>query len=397
MASVAKRKWTYKGREKEAWVVRYVDKGGAHRSRQFEKKKDADTHARHVENELEAGTHVARSTSLTVEKVIEEYLALMNRRLSDGSISRSYFERINLGLKYPRETLASVKLTDLTWQQVYAAAEQWRVRVQANTGAPMAHSSLNYNFWLFSHLIEWAMRRGYCAKNPAKQARKEWGAIPTTAIDTFAREEIQALFRALESRAWKHQKLTHDRMRATVYLGALCGLRIGEIFALEWSAIDWNNRLIHVRQSMDRKGNIRPPKTESGRRSVPMPAPIAAALDLIPRAGTLIFRTSEGGNPFGGSTFYGKWWALLDRAGIAKGESGYRHFHALRHFAGSLWLEQGASLAEVSQLLGHANTAVTAKVYSHALKSNELQQPLVERCAQGLLPAPIAQEVRKAA
>ena len=35
MASLAKREWVHKGEAKTAWVVRYKDPSGAHRSRQF--------------------------------------------------------------------------------------------------------------------------------------------------------------------------------------------------------------------------------------------------------------------------------------------------------------------------------------------------------------------------
>ena len=42
MASVAKRKWTYQGKERAAWVVRYVDRLGARRSETFKTMKEAD-------------------------------------------------------------------------------------------------------------------------------------------------------------------------------------------------------------------------------------------------------------------------------------------------------------------------------------------------------------------
>ena len=75
MASVAKRKWTYQGKAREAWVVRYKDRGGAHRSRQFDLKKDADAYKRKVENELEAGTHVALGQTLTIAALYDRYEA----------------------------------------------------------------------------------------------------------------------------------------------------------------------------------------------------------------------------------------------------------------------------------------------------------------------------------
>jgi predicted ATPase len=55
---------------------------------------------------------------------------------------------------------------------------------------------------------------------------------------------------------------------------------------------------------------------------------------------------------------------LLARAGVPVA---YR-LHDLRHTAGSHLLAEGVPLPEVSQILGHANPAITARLYAHALK-----------------------------
>lgn len=43
------------------------------------------------------------------------------------------------------------------------------------------------------------------------------------------------------------------------------------------------------------------------------------------------------------------------------------HAHAFRHGAATRALAAGASLPDVSKLLGHSSTAVTAGTYSHAV------------------------------
>jgi integrase len=42
-----------------------------------------------------------------------------------------------------------------------------------------------------------------------------------------------------------------------------------------------------------------------------------------------------------------------------------QRFHDLRHAAASLALEQGASLREVMELLGHSSITLTANTYGH--------------------------------
>jgi integrase len=41
-------------------------------------------------------------------------------------------------------------------------------------------------------------------------------------------------------------------------------------------------------------------------------------------------------------------------------------FHDLRHLAGSLLLAHGATMTEVSEILGHSSVEVTQRIYAHA-------------------------------
>lgn len=46
--------------------------------------------------------------------------------------------------------------------------------------------------------------------------------------------------------------------------------------------------------------------------------------------------------------------------------------HSLRHTCATLLIKEGAQLVEVSNLLGHANTEITAKLYIHQSESNAI-------------------------
>ena len=51
-----------------------------------------------------------------------------------------------------------------------------------------------------------------------------------------------------------------------------CGLRSGEVIALSWRDIDFDARLIHVRQAVEAGATtLKDPKTTAGVRSVPVP------------------------------------------------------------------------------------------------------------------------------
>ena len=57
---------------------------------------------------------------------------------------------------------------------------------------------------------------------------------------------------------------------------------------------------------------------------------------------------------------------ILDDAARRAGVVGVSH-HTFRHTHGSILLDQGWSIPEVSRRLGHANPKITAEVYSHAM------------------------------
>ncbi|WP_300115229.1 site-specific integrase [Sphingobium sp.] len=403
MASVAKRKWVYKGQPKEAWVVRYKDRGGQHRSRQFDRKKEADTYCRQVENELEAGTHIARTESRTMSQIFDEYLVDLERRANEKQVGLPYYEQTARALVYAREFMGDEKAIDITWQRVAAYGQHLRRTKGYYTRRLLTASTTRTFLGYLSIVMDYAVRRGYCARNVVPDARKELGAAPHEAIETFSREEMVRLVAAIDDRPRNINFRTQAFLRVIVYLGAMCGMRKGEIMALTWDAIDFDRMEIHVRQSLNMHDVVKGPKTKAGIRTIPLPGRAADALKafarfIVPEPRGLILRNRNGGG-WQDATFYRDLWhPFMRRAGIdTDREYGHRHFHALRHFAGSAWLDAGVPLPEVSRLLGHANMMITARVYSHAVGEISQRAPALEHCAGLLTGAPIAQELRKAA
>lgn len=411
MASVSKRQWTHKGVQKEAWVVRYKDIAGTHRSRQFDRKKEADTYCRQVENELDEGTHVARRDSRTVECLIDEYLKFQDRREHNGEISIARVRRVTFTLGYFKDQIGNLLLRDMKWQHVEKAFEQIRKRKHPSTGRTFSGATVRGALSDFSHCVGYGVRRQYAARNVVQDAMKEIGRIKVDPIDTFSREEVRRVIEAIEVRKFAEHRRKQDMQRCLVYLAAFCALRRGEIFALTPADIDFEGgRLLVSRSLNDDDDVLKEPKTRAGIREVPLPAIVAAALrqfwpQIVPEPRGLIFRTRDKAAGVHLRDIYRTYWyPLLERAGIAKTERGWRHFHALRHFAGSAWLDAGVPLADVSRMMGHANTQVTAQIYAHAIAEPNQRAGVLDACASALAPvrallapAPVAQELRNAA
>jgi len=76
----------------------------------------------------------------------------------------------------------------------------------------------------------------------------------------------------------------------------------------------------------------------------------------------LVF-VDEAGRPMPGHTVND----ALERIAHAAGVDARCTPHVLRHSAPSMMLSEGADIASVASVLGHANAGVTAAVYSHAI------------------------------
>ena len=61
------------------------------------------------------------------------------------------------------------------------------------------------------------------------------------------------------------------------------------------------------------------------------------------------------------------------KAGIPAIAERGRGFHVLRHTAGSMLLENGWTIAQVSAFLGHADVAITASIYLHAVSTGDIE------------------------
>lgn len=59
-------------------------------------------------------------------------------------------------------------------------------------------------------------------------------------------------------------------------------------------------------------------------------------------------------------------------------------FHTFRHTHGSMLLDEGWSIPEVSKRLGHASPKITAEVYSHAMRDRSRPLDFLDAVGNGL-------------
>jgi integrase len=150
--------------------------------------------------------------------------------------------------------------------------------------------------------------------------------------------------------------------RAMIIVALRCGLRIGELRALRWRDLELGpvNPALHVRQAMAREV-LGTPKSEAGRRTVPLCRSAAAALRAHLRHlhSEIVFAQPDTGEILT---------EAMTRTPLRRAQkaAGLRHlgWHVLRHTFASHLVMRGAKLEAVKELMGHSTIDQTMR-YVH--------------------------------
>jgi integrase len=215
------------------------------------------------------------------------------------------------------------------------------------------------NSWvLLSGILESAVEYGYLQANPARGVK-----FPQKGL-----REKPALI-AGESLAMLLAQLGEPHS-AMVQLIAATGLRIGELLALRWSALDLENGTLAVRASVF-EGQFQPPKTARALRTIPLGSQMIAVLsDHRSRssrtdANDLVFGNRRG-EPFRESKLLTR---VLQPAAQAAG-LGRVTWHQFRHIHSSLLNDLRVPAKIAQEQLGHASISTTLGIYTHVVDAS---------------------------
>ncbi len=146
------------------------------------------------------------------------------------------------------------------------------------------------------------------------------------------------------------------------YIALMSGLRKGEILALQWKDIDFENNVISVTKSVGHEGDqpyIKEPKTEAGNRIVPLLAPLKAELlKISPRIPDKFIVSDTGDKPLTNRRYI----TLYDEF---KRETGITcTAHQLRHSFATIAFESGLDAKTVQEIIGHKQISTTLDMYT---------------------------------
>lgn len=205
--------------------------------------------------------------------------------------------------------------------------------------------------------LEAAMEAGLIPSNPTRSRSLRLRA-PDKVERVLNRDETRRLLRAARGSPYE----------ALIVLAVTTGMREGELLALRWRDVDLDTGTLSVRGSVttDHDGELRilPPKTSRSRRTLYLPQVAIEALRRAPRRGPdLVFPAARGGLMRGTNLYSRHFLPLLAQAGLPR-----MKFHDLRDTAATHMLEDGTPINVVSEVLGHADEAITLRRYAHVTR-----------------------------
>jgi integrase len=225
----------------------------------------------------------------------------------------------------------------------------------------LSASSIRITFRLVKSCLEAAKKRGYIQLNPAEQI----------SLPKVERTQVKALTR--QQHALLLSESRKDIKGLPITLALETGMRIGEISALKWRDVDFEQNLIYVCRTKQRISNTSngksktklietTPKTQRSKRLIPLTSALKKQLLNAKSQSSSQYVVENRGESIEPRTISYRFERMKKTLNLPS-----LHFHALRHTFATRCIELGVNISTVSALLGHTSTKMTLDIYTHSI------------------------------
>ena len=247
-----------------------------------------------------------------------------------------------------------------------------------------SYSTIHKVYVLLNECLQYAVDTDKLDKNPCRLVKQ-----PPKKM--FEKKEIRWLSED-EIKLFKEQAVCKYKTGNDRYIYGLpisliiyTGLRCGELAALKWSDIDFENKKIYVRKNIvtiydyedtekkTRKVNLQPSTKTSEGRTIPL---IKSAEDILNSIKSKYQEINPDGFIINNSdkmvhvdTISDSYTNIAKTAGIENPLG----IHTLRHTFASLLIKKGVDIKIVSDILGHKDVSFTYNIYVHILEEQKTQ------------------------
>lgn len=337
----------YKDKERGTWyfVTRVKQLGGNSKQvkrRGFKTKKEAQI------AEAEALTSVPTVDGLTLGVIANEYIEWYTARRKQSSADKlKSILTLHIIPKFGEMKIESIRASHVMDYQTDL------IQKYSPSHVKKIHNIL-------SALFNFGIKMDYVKENPARIAGIS-GMDSPKHIDYWTLDEFKSFISHVDD-------LFYRTLFMTLYYS---GLRRGEILALTWADIDFENNTINVDKSVLHK-KVTTPKTDSSTRKLMMPSHVMRLLLLMERDAAptkpsyVVF--GEFHDSISNTTLARHYTKYIKISGVKR-----IRIHDFRHSHASYLINKGYLISIVAKRLGHSNPSTTLNVYSHLYPSTEAE------------------------
>lgn len=368
MATYEKRgnSWRYRistGKNPTTGKYEYISKSG------FKRKSDAKHHAEMVERQLRNGEYIAPSTS-TFKQVADDWLKQYANDVKVSSVrarEKAIYHAIERFNTYPIQTIKKHDYQRFVDDMSAQYSKNYVDSIVASTNMIFKYA---YDMKLIKVLPSEGIKR------PKKKRTVE--ELEDTEIHKKFLEKDE-LFQFLEVAKNNHAPLNSFEVFITL---AYTGMRAGELLALKWSDIDFDNNTISITKTYynpnnnKKKYQILTPKTESSIGKITIDANVIKMLhdykinvqdnwkDELYVDNNFVF-TDNNGYPLVIKKLSMWIQSIMSRTDINKNISS----HSFRYTHCALLIEAGVHIKEIQERLRHKDINTTMNIYAKITNS----------------------------
>lgn len=353
-----------RGREKSAlsrrwyvpdgWSQKAIDRELAKVAAEFEREAQAGEVISRAEKRQRAALEAAEAAKIVTLRQYGEKVFMPAKTLTTTENTRASFQG-NLD-KWVYPAIGDIKLPEITSAQISALLLDMQ-------GKGKAHATVVKVYTILNSLFKMAYLSDMIARNPmdkVERPKPRKDEIKPQTAQAYTAQEVRDILTALEGEPLK--------WRAFIHLLIDTGVRRGEALAVQWEDIDFQENTILICRNLcytpDKGIYLDTPK--NGRcRMVDVGEDTLQLLKQIREqqgaGGKYIFTQDNSLEPMHPTSPTHYFRQFSKRNGIKD-----FHPHKLRHTFASVAITAGADVVSVSETLGHSDTAVTLRMYTHA-------------------------------
>ena len=344
------------------YSARFVDKFGKRRQKRFKKLQECRQWIADA-TYLDEHSNILQASDIMVDAWFDYWIDIKKKTVRPNTV-RNYTERYNRNIKGIIGKMLLSEVKPLHCQKIFSdmADEGYRTTTIYQT-----------RIALFN-MLEFAKENDVIRYNPCKKSVKSDMGKPSQKKEALTKD-IQKVF--LEYASGKSYENQYRFILQT-------GLRTGELVALKWEDIDFQNKTLKIQRSMEYRYSvgewrIGEPKSKSGYRTIPLTDEAIGILKrqneknkkikVIPMEWSAFVFLCKKGTPVKNSTYDTALFKICDKAQIPRFS-----MHVLRHTFATRCIEGGMKPKTLQIILGHSNIGITMNLYVHTTEEEKLKE-----------------------